>query len=66
MAQIPTDKEVRMKILEIFGELSIRPGKMLKEKTHIILRHCEHFRLGFSPEFLKLRMSADPAPILFF
>lgn len=30
MAQIPTDKEVRMKILEIFGELSIRPGKMLK------------------------------------
>jgi hypothetical protein len=23
-------------------------------------------RFGFSPEFLKLRMSADPAPILFF
>lgn len=30
MAQIPTDKEVGMKILEIFGEFHVRPGKMLK------------------------------------
>lgn len=30
MAQIPTDKEVGMKILKIFGEFSVRPGKMLK------------------------------------
>ena len=30
MAQIPTDKEVGMKILEIFGEFHVRPGGMLK------------------------------------
>ncbi len=29
MAQIPTDEEVGMKILEIFGEFSVRSGEML-------------------------------------
>ncbi len=29
MAQIPTDEEVGMKILKIFGEFNVRPGKML-------------------------------------
>jgi hypothetical protein len=30
MAQIPTDEEVGMKILKIFGEFSVRPGEILK------------------------------------
>ena len=30
MAQIPTDEEVGMKILKVFGAFNVRPGEMLK------------------------------------